>query len=299
MDRGVLKSIQNEVEAVVVKLFSVIRYRFLLFAGLFPYVLGALVAFDYTGVFEPFYFLVGFLGIALVLVGVEALNEYFDFKIGGDRVFLSPERKIPHRYLKIGLLTFAFAFFAALYLTFMRGLPIMIFTIIGGVSAIFYLAPPIQLSYKGLGEIIIFLNYGPLITMGSYYLQARRMDFIAVTASLVPGFLILALSLINEIPDYHGDKLVGKKNIVVRLGRKRTVVLYGIMVFLCFLVLALFIVDRFSVILLIAFLTLPIAYKNLLVAKRHYETPKAFVPAIRGTLLLYTVVMSLFIISFV
>lgn len=299
MDRGVLKSIQNEVEAVVVKLFSVIRYRFLLFAGLFPYVLGALVAFDYTGVFEPFYFLVGFLGIALVLVGVEVLNEYFDFKIGGDRVFLSPERKIPHRYLKIGLLTFAFAFFAALYLTFMRGLPIMIFTIIGGVSAIFYLAPPIQLSYKGLGEIIIFLNYGPLITMGSYYLQARRMDFIAVTASLVPGFLILALSLINEIPDYHGDKLVGKKNIVVRLGRKRTVVLYGIMVFLCFLVLALFIVDRFSVILLIAFLTLPIAYKNLLVAKRHYETPKAFVPAIRGTLLLYTVVMSLFIISFV
>lgn len=299
MDRGVLKSIQNEVEAVVVKLFSVIRYRFLLFAGLFPYVLGALVAFDYTGVFEPFYFLVGFLGIALVLVGVEVLNEYFDFKIGGDRVFLSPERKIPHRYLKIGLLTFAFAFFAALYLTFMRGLPIMIFTIIGGVSAIFYLAPPIQLSYKGLGEIIIFLNYGPLITMGSYYLQARRMDFIAVTASLVPGFLILALSLINEIPDYHGDKLVGKKNIVVRLGRKRTVVLYGIMVFLCFLVLALFIVDRFSVILLIAFLTLPIAYKNLLVAKRHYETPKTFVPAIRGTLLLYTVVMSLFIISFV
>lgn len=287
MDRTLLKTI------------TFIRYRFLLFAGIFPYILGTVVSFHYTGIFEPFYFLVGFLGIAMVLVGIEILNEYFDFKIGGDRAFLVHKREIPRRYLKIGLLMFALAFCIALYLTLMRGLPIMIFAIIGAVSAIFYVAPPIQWSYRGLGEIIIFLNYGLFITMGSYFLQAQRIDFIVVMASLVPGFLILSLSLINEIPDYYGDRLVGKKNIVVRLGRKRTVILYGIIISLCFLILAIFIINKFSFVLLIAFFTLPLAYKNLLIAKKHCETPKTFVSAIRGTIFLYAGIMSLFIISFV
>ena len=280
-------------------LFSVIRYRFLLFAGIFPYILGSVVAFHYRDTFELFRFLVGFLGITLVLVGVEVLNEYFDYKLCGDRIFLTERRPaIPKHYLPIGVLAFTFAFVIALYLTLKIGLPIMIFPIIGAISAIFYLAPPVSFSYRGLGEIIIFLNYGPFMTLGSYYLQTQRIDLIAVLSSLLPGFLVLALAIINGIPDYHSDKLVGKKNIVVRLGKKKAVNLYIIMMCLSFFILTVFIINQFSILLLLAFLSLPLVIRTFLIARKHYETPKCFIPAVRGTTILYTVIMSLFIISF-
>lgn len=311
-----LEQLCKMISGFVRTLRSTLRYRFLLFAGIFPYILGAVVSYHHTGEFVLFYFLVGLAGISLVLMGVEVFNEYFDFKIGGDRVFLAHRRqKNPRHYLKIGIIAFSLAFFIAVYLSLMRGIPIMIFAITGALSALFYVAPPISFSYRGLGEIIIFLNYGPFITMGSYYLQAQKIDFIVVAASLVPGFIILSLSLINEIPDYYGDKLVGKKNIVVRLGRKKTLTLYGIVLFLGFLTSLIFILYRTNTTLYslcsspIAFRSWPYAlcsllfafllYKNFSIAKEHYETPKSFIPAIRGTIFLYTTIMSLFIISFV
>lgn len=280
-------------------MLNVIRYRFLLFAGIFPYVLGAVVCFHYNRIFDWFYFTVGFLALLLILVGVEVFNEYFDYKIGGDRAFLTDKRIIPQHYFKIGIFTFILAFFIAVYLTFYRGLAIIIFAFIGAISAFFYVSPPIQWSYRGLGETIIFLNYGPFITLGSYFLQAQKIDLGAFFSSLVPGFLIFSLSLINEIPDYYGDRLVGKKNIVVRLGKKRTVILYGITIFLSFFVLTIFILNRFSIFILLTFLTLPLAYKNFLVAIKNNEIPKKFVSAIKGTIFLYTIIMVLFIVNYI
>lgn len=175
----------------------------------------------------------------------------------------------------------------------------MIFAIIGAISAFFYVSPPIQWSYRGLGEIIIFLNYGPFITLGSYFLQAQKIDWVAFFSSLVPGFLIFSLSLINEVPDYYGDRLVGKRNIVVRLGRKKTVILYGFTIFLSFFVLTIFILNKFSILMLVTLLFLPLGCKNFLVALRNHEIPKMFVSAIRGTIFLYTVLMVLFIVNYI
>jgi len=313
MDRTILESQHSTVNSpqdklwtVVRRLLTFIRYRFMFFAGVLPYILGAAVAYRYDGKFELFYFLVGFIGIVSVLIGVEILNEYFDFKIGGDRVFLPNRESMSFTNrsttgLKIAILLFIVAFCVAVYLTLTRSLWIMIFAIIGGLSAIFYLAPPIQLSYRGFGEMIIFLNYGPFMTVGSYFLQTKKVDLIAVISSLIPGFLILSLCLINEIPDYYSDKLVGKKNIVVRLGRKKTVILYIITLLFSFLILAIFIVlnNIFLSVSSLAFLTLPIALKLFLIAIRNYETPNTFISAIRGTIFLYIIIMSLLIASFV
>lgn len=293
-----LKSLYSP-KSIVHSLLSVVRYRFLLFAGIFPYTLGAAVGFHSTGTFHPLYFWVGFAGIALTLVGVEVLNEHFDYKIGGDRVFLNSERKVPQHYLRTGIVTFALASFIALYLALLRGWPIILFAMFGALSAIFYVAPPVQWSYRGLGELMIFLAYGPFMTLGSYYLQTQRIDFDPIVVSLVPGFLIFALALINEVPDYYGDRLVGKRNIVVRMGRRKTVALYAVILSASFAVVGTGLALReFPIPALLIFLALPLAYRNALIAKRHYEYPKLFIPVIRGTICLYTVVISLFTISY-
>src|SRR4029079_12544704 len=58
------------------------------------------------------------------------------------------------------------------------------------------------------------------------YLYAGQLSGGALVASLVPGFLIMALAVVNAIPDFHQDRLVGKRNLVVRLGVRRAVNLY-------------------------------------------------------------------------
>ena len=70
---------------------------------------------------------------------------------------------------------------------------------------------------------MIALSYGPWMVLGSLYLHTRALSWGASLASLVPGLLIMALAVVNAIPDYHQDRLVGKRNLVVRLGRRRGV----------------------------------------------------------------------------
>jgi 1,4-dihydroxy-2-naphthoate octaprenyltransferase len=64
-----------------------VRYRFFLYAGLLPYLLGAAWAYARGGAFDPVAFWSGLAGVLFAVVGVEAFNEYFDSRMGTDRVF--------------------------------------------------------------------------------------------------------------------------------------------------------------------------------------------------------------------
>lgn len=237
---------------------------------------------------EPFW--LGLLGIVLVVIGVELFNEYFDAKEGGDRIFLSDSRLVPHHFFWLGLLVFLVAFMIGLYLSFRIGWWIMLFSILGFFSAYFYVGPPIRWAYRGLGELVIALSYGPFMILGSYYLQIQRLDILPLWLSLIFGLLIFAVALLNEIPDYYQDRLVGKRNLVVRFGRKKSLRFYKLALLLVFLLLGvgvfLKIIPYF---LILGFLGLPLVVESIQVAERHYETPQSFIPAIRGTLLTYVV----------
>ena len=66
---------------------SLVRYRFFLYAGLLPYLLGAAWAYAMAGAFDAAVFWSGLGGVVLAVIGVEAFNEYFDSRMGTDRVF--------------------------------------------------------------------------------------------------------------------------------------------------------------------------------------------------------------------
>src|SRR3954464_6718969 len=66
---------------------SMVRYRFFLYAGLLPYVLGTALAYAMTGAVDARIFSSGLFGVVLAVIGVEAFNEYFDSLMGTDRVF--------------------------------------------------------------------------------------------------------------------------------------------------------------------------------------------------------------------
>jgi len=131
--------------------------------------------------------------------------------------------------------------------------------------------------------------------LGSYYLHTGAVSWEAFWASLVPGFLIMALAVVNAIPDYHQDRLVGKRNLVVRLGRRRGVWLYlALAAAGLATVVAGVATGVFPVGCLAALLALPLLVSSARAALQTYESPRQFVPAIRFVVACYAVAVALF-----
>jgi 1,4-dihydroxy-2-naphthoate octaprenyltransferase len=84
-----------------------------------------------------------------------------------------------------------------------------------------YHGPPLQLAYRGLGELDVALCYGPLIATGTYLVMTHDFSTTVIWASLPLGFFIAAFLWVNEFPDFEADKGAGKNNLVVRLGKLR------------------------------------------------------------------------------
>jgi len=280
---------------------SLVRYRFFLYAGLLPYLLGAAWAYAMAGAFDAAVFWSGLGGVVLAVVGVESFNEYFDSRMGTDRVF-NPQDLPPMSgwVLWLGIAAFAGALAVGIYLTYRGGWPILAFALLGGLAAIFYVAPPIRWAYRGLGEAVIALSYGPWMVLGSLYLHTGTLSWGALWASLVPGLLIMALAVVNAIPDYHQDRLVGKRNLVVRLGRRRGAWLYLALAAAGLSVAAIGVVARvFPVACLAALLAVPLLIQSGRIGLRTYESPRQFVPAIRAVVGCYLVAVALFSVGLI
>ena len=276
---------------------SLVRYRFFLYAGLLPYLLGGAWAYAIDHKFDATLFFSGLAGVVLAVVGVEAFNEYFDSRMGTDRVFNPAELPpMSDAVLWLGVAAFAGALAVGIHLTLVGGWPILTFALLGGAAAIFYVAPPIRWAYRGLGELVIALSYGPWMVLGSMYLHTRALSWPALVVSLVPGLLIMALAVVNAIPDYHQDRLVGKRNLCVRLGRRRAVTLYLGLASAGLLVVPIGVVA--GVLpwpCVAALLALPLLVKSGRVARTTYESPRAFVPAVRNIVTCYLVAVLLVI----
>lgn len=281
-------------------LVRLLRYRFLSVGGLLPYVLGAAVAFHQKGLFNLSVFLVGAAGIGFALLGVEAFNEFFDWQIGTDRVFQLERRPETIRTLLMGVVLFLCAFAAAVYLAFKTGMPVLAFSFAGFLAALFYLAPPVKLAYRGLGEFTIALAYGPLMTLGAYYLQTRRLDFVPLLVSVIPALLLFVICVINEVPDFFSDRIVGKRNICVRIGRRNSVRLCGVVLLILY---SLIVTGLVSGILpwpgWLALVCLPVSLMFYTTGIRTCETPRTFVVAIRSMIVQYLLLLAILTSAYV
>lgn len=203
-------------------------------ASLFPMALGSIVAWKNTGNLDGVLFALTLIAGLLLHAGTNLLNDYFDHKSGCDEAnqeFIPPftggSRVIQNHILSdksiltFGLVCFVLSSLMGLYLAIKVGWPILWFGVFGLFSGFFYTAPPIFLVSKGIGEVLVGLNFGILMTQGAYFVQAQAFSGEALWASFPLAFLITAVLYINEFPDYAADKQTGKNHLVVRWGRKK------------------------------------------------------------------------------
>lgn len=262
-------------------IFGLIRYRFFLFAGMLPYVLGQAIAYGLHGTINWSLSIWGFVGIFLVLIAVELFNEYFDAKEGGDRIFSPDDIKIPTYFFPLGLSALALAFAVGLYLTLQVGWLVLLFCFFGFLGAYFYVGPPIRWAYRGFGELTIALCYGPFMVLGSYYVQTKSVAFVPFFVSVISGVSIFCLAILNEIPDYYQDMIVGKRNLVVRLGKQRAIVLLKLALTTLFVLLILGIILKIiPTLALTALVALPWILKSVKTVSSNYDNPKVFLFAV-------------------
>jgi 1,4-dihydroxy-2-naphthoate octaprenyltransferase len=203
-------------------------------ASLVPALLGAFAAYWRTGSLHAAGLVATLAGIACVHLGANLANDYFDYKTGCDS--RNPE-PTPYsggsRVIQGGLvsgravMTAAAVFFIAgaalgFYLnSLVPGNGVLIIALIGIAMGLLYTAVPVKMSYRGLGEITVFLCFGPLLVAGSYLVQSGRLDSDLFAISLPAGLLVLAILLVNEVLDVAWDREAGKNTLVVALGRER------------------------------------------------------------------------------
>lgn len=193
------------------------------------------------------------IGIFLIEVAKNASGELFDFDSGADQA-VAPEDRSPFsggkRVLVDDLLSrretaavavvgYAGGIAVGLLIAFARGIEIVWIGLVGVGLAYFYHAPPLQLSYRGFGELAVAITYGPLIACGTYFVQRRAISGEVIWVSIPLALLIAAFLLINEFPDYQADRGAGKRTLVVRLGRPAAACAYAGVAMVPFVILAL------------------------------------------------------------
>lgn len=170
------------------------------------------------------------LAVALLLqIGANFANDYFDFFKGAD----TPGRIGPTRMVASGLIApramragmavvFGAAAVAGLYLVLVGGWPLLIVGVAIIAAAVAYTGGPWPFGYHGLGDLVVFLTFGPVAVVGTYFVQSLRVTGLSLLAAVPPGTLITAILVVNNLRDIQTDRSAGKRTLAVFIGPRWT-----------------------------------------------------------------------------
>ncbi|WP_152041081.1 1,4-dihydroxy-2-naphthoate polyprenyltransferase [Salinigranum salinum] len=203
-----------------------------------PVVVGTGLA-VHDGVFAPLPALVALVGAALIQIGTNFANDYYDAVQGAD----TDEREGFTRVTASGLisapevkramyLTFLASVVVGTYLVAVGGVPILVVGLLSVASGIAYTGGPYPLGYHGLGDVFVFVFFGVVAVTGTYYVQAAAVlsgvfpvaipPGTVTTAVIVASLPVAAVStnilVVNNLRDRAEDTRTGKRTLAVRFG---------------------------------------------------------------------------------
>lgn len=273
-------------------------------ASVAPVLLGTALAFYQTGMWHWPLFLWTLAGMVLIHAGANVANDYFDHLSGNDKInvdyvrpFTGGSRMIqrgllsPREVLCLSLICFAMGSAIGVYLSVRVGAFVLLLGVIGVAGGFFYTAPPLNLTSRAVGELVIAVNFGILPVLGVYYVQTKSFSWDAVILSLPVAFLIAAILFINQFQDFRADRAVGKRNWVVRLGRARSVWVYRLLMTLWTVpIIAAVLLKICPTLCLIALVPAIPAIKAIAIAGRHFDHPHELAPANALTVMIHLAV---------
>jgi len=251
------------------------------------------------------------LGGSLLHIGTNTANDYFDHTSGTDEAnynYMVPysggSRSIQmglisaKGMLTVSLVAFLLSAVVGVPLIQKAGMDVLWLGLIGFVSGFFYTAPPFRFaSRKGLGELLIGLNFGPLMVAGSALVQTGQILPEALLAGIPIGLLVAAIVYVNEFPDHDGDKATGKDTLIVVFGLEQARLGYVFLVvgaFVSIIVMALN-----GTLPTLSLIALPAAYLGIRAVQTLYKyyNDRLLLPANAGTINMHLLTGLLFCIG--
>jgi 1,4-dihydroxy-2-naphthoate octaprenyltransferase len=238
---------------------------------------GAVAALD--GAFDVWLFLLTLVGAVCVHGATNLINDYFDYKSGVDRPGapttlyrphpLVEELIFPQTVLTISLILYAIAAMIGLELIRLKGAGLLWFILVGAIASFFYTAGPIKYKYLALGELAVFLMWGPVIVGGTYFVQRGSLSPDAVLISVPFGLLVALVLLANNLRDIDYDRSARIATLGTLLGQQKTRVLYQGLILLAYLAIALLIALKIlSPWGLLVFFSAPVAFRLIRTLQR-------------------------------
>src|SRR3954447_10530834 len=181
------------------------------------------------------------LVVALALqVAVNYANDYSDGVRGTDADRVGPLRLVgsgaatPAAVKRAAFIAFGVAAAAGLVLAVLTSWWLILVGLAAIGAAWGYTGGPRPYGYAGLGELFVFVFFGLVAVCGTTYVQVGRVTAVSVVCAVAIGCLACALLVANNLRDVPTDSVVGKKTLAVRIGDRRTRVLYAVLVALPF-----------------------------------------------------------------
>jgi len=237
-----------------------------LLAAVVPVMVGSALAISMKKFSLP-YSIVALLCSILIQIGTNFTNDLYDFLKGSDTV----KRKGPRRVLASGLITvnlmklaivlvFGLTFLIGLYLVYSVDLLILWVGIFSIIAGIIYTAGPFPLAYNGLGDVFVFIFFGIIGTMGTFYLHTQEISILSLVVSIPVGALITNILVVNNFRDIEEDREANKMTLAVILGREFSRGQFIFLILISYTVsVVLYFYFNFSLWIFLPFATLPIA----------------------------------------
>lgn len=273
-------------------------------ASVTPILLGTIIA-AFDGHFSLVLFALTLVASVAIHAATNMVNDYYDHVKGVDGPnSLGPSGVIqqgliaPRQMLIGGVALFALGSLIGLYLTWISGPFILLLGVFSVAAGFFYTAGPAALAYIGLGELTVFVFMGPVMVLGSYFVQARTADLRVVLLSLPIAFLVAAILHANNLRDIEGDRSLGKRTFATFIGRTwSNREYYGLVGAAYATLLALVAAGVAPVWVLVAGLTAPLAMANF--QKTASNEPRVLNTLIRRTAALHGRFGQLMVIGFI
>ena len=226
------------------------------------------------GIFSWPLFLITLL-LAVILHGaVNLINDYYDVLSGVDTLETSTAQYRPHPLLEGKLtprevrngayLLFCIAIIFGSLLAAIRGWTILAIGTIGVVAGFTYTSPPFKYKYKAMGEISVFLMWGPLMVEGSYWVQRQHLSMDAFWISLPFGVLVALVLLANNIRDIDHDQKKGIQTLPILMKERNSLWLYTTLIVAAYLsILLMSLLGLLPLWSLLIFISLPLAARLL------------------------------------
>ena len=205
------------------------------------------------------------IGAVVFHAGGNLISDYYDFIYGVDRDgkvgadTMTSGLFLPKQILVYGWIFIIIGVAMGLFLVSQSGLNLIWIGLFGSMGAVFYF----KFKRRALGDLLIFLVYGPTIMLGTGYVMLGYFDWMLLLVSFPMAFITVNVLHSNNTRDMRSDGQANIKTYAMVIGQRASIIYYIVLTVLAYVfILAMVIFEILPIATLITFITIPLAVKN-------------------------------------